>query len=368
MTGWEEELGAIRAVPTRGNRYEAPCSALTALPRALPPRPAPAPGPRLAGQAPVAAVAKPNTDIFESLNEDKEQEDAVSSDDDMFRWQRPRGPLRPNGVVDKGGSQPALRLQTLAAQATPRSQALPFDLICWRSLPQETMCNNMRGLLTVCTRPAARSDESWDKKQKKERLKREKEQKAAEEAAKAAEAEAKIIKFCSAGNLNPADLQKEMNVHRQKRTVYRHDDSEYRVSAEEKQLLEAQLLEERKKEVLSRVERLECQAGHGIQGKYAQEKVEAERKKDGVEEGAEAGGGGTWAELSDSDEEDDRQLAEAKEGAEGEEDGLQHTGTVGGGEGVGEGEQGRHGAALEEEDEGLDSFLYKERTCECDFF
>jgi len=33
-------------------------------------------------------------------------------------------------------------------------------------------------------------------------------QKAAEEAAKAAEAEAKKIKFCSAGNLNPADLQK----------------------------------------------------------------------------------------------------------------------------------------------------------------
>jgi hypothetical protein len=242
----------------------------------------------------------------------------------------------------------------------------------WRSLSQETVGTNLRGLLTVCTRPTARSDESWDKKQMKERLKREKEQKAAEEAAKAAEAEAKKIKFCSAGNLNPADLQKEMNVHRQKRTVYRHDDSEYRVSAQEKQLLEAQLLEERKKEVLSRVERLECQAGHGIKGKYAQEKAEAERKRDGVEEVAEAGpaagGGGTWAELSDSDGEDEGQLAEAKEGEEGEEDGLQHTGTEGGGEGGGEREQGWDGAALEEEDEGLDSFLYRERTCECDFF
>lgn len=99
LLAWEEELRAICAVPTRGSRYEAPCSALTALPRTLPPRPAPAPRPRLAlhfcsaVQAPVAAVAKPNTDIFESLNEDKEQEDAVSSDDDMFRWQRPRGPL-----------------------------------------------------------------------------------------------------------------------------------------------------------------------------------------------------------------------------------------------------------------------------------
>ena len=32
------------------------------------------------------AAAAPNTEIFESLNEDKEEEDAVSSDDDMFRF------------------------------------------------------------------------------------------------------------------------------------------------------------------------------------------------------------------------------------------------------------------------------------------
>ena len=43
LSGWEEELGAIRAVPTRGSRYEAPCSALTVLPRALFPRPVSAP-------------------------------------------------------------------------------------------------------------------------------------------------------------------------------------------------------------------------------------------------------------------------------------------------------------------------------------
>ena len=109
--------------------------------------------------------ASSNT-IFDSLNEDKEKEDAVSSDDDMF------------------------------------------------------------------------SDESWDKKQQKERLKREKEEKAAEEAAKAAALESKKVKFCSAGNLNPEDLKKEMNVQRQRRAVFKHDDSEYRVSAEERKRLE----------------------------------------------------------------------------------------------------------------------------------
>ena len=46
-------------------------------------------------------------------------------------------------------------------------------------------------------------------------------QKAAEEAAKAAEAEAKKIKFCSAGNLNPADLQKVGGEDKQRRAGQR---------------------------------------------------------------------------------------------------------------------------------------------------
>jgi hypothetical protein len=137
------------------------------------------------------------------------------------------------------------------------------------------------------------SDESWDKKQQKERIKREAErvcrlvylpafliplvlaivrapppaflcarpctysriggapppsqregltaqdleQKAAEAAAAAAEVEKQKtrIKFCSAGNLNPDDLRKEMNVERQRRSFIRDDDdAAYRVSPEEK--------------------------------------------------------------------------------------------------------------------------------------
>ena len=63
------------------------------------------------------------------------------------------------------------------------------------------------------------------------------EQKAAEAAAAAAELEKQKtrIKFCSAGNLNPDDLRKEMNVERQRRSFIRDDDdAAYRVSPEEK--------------------------------------------------------------------------------------------------------------------------------------
>ena len=137
---------------------------------------------------------------------------------------------------------------------------------------------------------------------------------------------------------------------------------------------QAQLLEERKKEVLSRVQRLECEAGHGIQGKYALEKAEAEAKRGSGEEAAavKEGGGGTWAELSDDDDDDDD--GQHLEGEEGEEDverkELEHAGVSGGDEG--EGGEGRGGAeeldgeALGGEEEGLDAFLYKERTCECE--
>ena len=179
----------------------------------------------------VAPQAKPNSEIFESLTEDKEQEDVVSSDDDMF------------------------------------------------------------------------SDTSWDVKQAKERKKREALEKAAAEASAAEELERKKVQFVSAGALDPNDLRREMNVERQ-RQPRKRDDDEAGASAKQTQKLEDDVLAARKEEVMSRVRRLEQEAGHGVEGKWGESEGAVAVAAASVE------GGGTWAELSDSDDRGQRSEAE----------------------------------------------------------
>ena len=82
-----------------------------------------------------------------------------------------------------------------------------------------------------------------------------------------------------------------MNVERQ-RQPRKRDDDEAGASAKQTQKLEDDVLAARKEEVMSRVRRLEQEAGHGVEGKWGESEGAVAVAAASVE------GGGTWPHVA----------------------------------------------------------------------
>mmetsp|Transcript_27134 Transcript_27134/g.88687 ORF Transcript_27134/g.88687 Transcript_27134/m.88687 type:complete len:441 (+) Transcript_27134:1-1323(+) len=100
------------------------------------------------------------------------------------------------------------------------------------------------------------SNEAWDKKKPRP-------EKESSEASRRAKEQLLSKHFASGGKLDPEDLRREMIVQRNPVRMYKHDDGEERISDAERKRRKQELLEERKKELLSRLGRLDAEAGYG---------------------------------------------------------------------------------------------------------
>ncbi|EKX35282.1 hypothetical protein GUITHDRAFT_146590 [Guillardia theta CCMP2712] len=89
------------------------------------------------------------------------------------------------------------------------------------------------------------SNEAWDKKKPRP-------EKESSEASRRAKEQLLSKHFASGGKLDPEDLRREMIVQRNPVRMYKHDDGEERISDAERKRRKQELLEERKKELLSR--------------------------------------------------------------------------------------------------------------------